>query len=181
MKIVFIHGMNKQQYTATSLRQHWLHLLKTGLRKNPQHQARFTYLKRHIRIPFYGDLLSRHHFHNVLNASTLMPQHPARGLEVFRDGSKATCLICHSVSDLPDRDQGVLGPLLDGIADIYSPQELRQRIIDARVISPGTIMPPYFSTEGLFRVAEAWRSKTIYSAQDVEDIVAYLMTLRSDP
>ena len=74
MKIVFIHGMNKQQYTATSLRQHWLHLLKTGLRKNPQQQARFTYLKRHIRIPFYGDLLSRHHFHNVLNASTLMPQ-----------------------------------------------------------------------------------------------------------
>ncbi|WP_336018260.1 alpha/beta hydrolase [Acinetobacter lwoffii] len=74
MKIVFIHGMNKQQYTATSLRQHWLHLFKTGLRKNPQQQARFTYLKRHIRIPFYGDLLSRHHFHNVLNASSLMPQ-----------------------------------------------------------------------------------------------------------
>ena len=74
MKIVFIHGMNKQQYTATSLRQHWLHLFKTGLQKNLQQQARFTYLKRHIRIPFYGDLLSRHHFHNVLNASTLMPQ-----------------------------------------------------------------------------------------------------------
>lgn len=112
---------------------------------------------------------------------TDVPGDPARGLEIFRDGSKATCLICHSVSTLPDRDQGVLGPLLDGIADLYSPQELRQRIIDARVISPGTIMPPYFSTEGLFRVAEAWRSKTIYSAQDVEDIVAYLMTLRSDP
>jgi len=74
MKIVFIHGMNKQQYTAPSLRQHWLHLLKRGLRNNPQQQARFSYLKRHIRIPFYGDLLSRHHLHNLLNASTLMPQ-----------------------------------------------------------------------------------------------------------
>ena len=75
----------------------------------------------------------------------------------------------------------MLGPLLDGVADNYSPEELRQRIIDARVVSPETIMPPYFSTEGLFRVAEEWRSKTIYGAQDVEDVVAYLMTLRSEP
>lgn len=111
---------------------------------------------------------------------TDVPGDPARGLEIFRDGSKATCLICHSVSTLPDRDQGVLGPLLDGIADFYSPEELRQRIIDARAISPGTIMPPYFSTEGLFRVAEEWRSKTIYYAQEVEDVVAYLMTLRNE-
>lgn len=74
MKIVFIHGMNKQQYTATSLRQHWLHLLKKGLRKNPQQQARFTYLKRHIRIPFYGDLLSQHHLRNLLTGNTLTPQ-----------------------------------------------------------------------------------------------------------
>lgn len=112
---------------------------------------------------------------------TDVPGDPVRGLEVFRDGSRATCLICHSVSGLSDRDQGVLGPLLDGVADNYSPEELRQRIIDARVVSPETIMPPYFSTEGLFRVAEDWRSKTIYDAQDVEDVVAYLMTLRSEP
>lgn len=50
MKIVFIHGMNKQQYTATSLRQHWLHLFKTGLQKNLQQQARFTYLKRPVSL-----------------------------------------------------------------------------------------------------------------------------------
>lgn len=112
---------------------------------------------------------------------TDIPGDPVRGLEVFRDGSKATCLICHSVSGLPDRDQGVLGPLLDGIAKRYSSEELRQRIIDARVVSPGTIMPPYFSTEGLFRVAEEWQSKTIYRAQDVEDVVAYLLTLRGQP
>lgn len=101
MKIVFIHGMNKQQYTATSLRQHWLHLFKTGLQKNPQQQARFTYLKRHIRIPFYGDLLSRHHFHNVLNASTLMPQqwphfpflHPAQ-LQPASPPDQCTYQIC---------------------------------------------------------------------------------------
>ena len=101
MKIVFIHDMNKQQYTATSLRQHWLHLLKTGLRRNPQQQARFTYLKRHIRIPFYGDLLSRHHFHNVLNSSTLMPQqwphfpflHPAQ-LQPASPPDQCTYQIC---------------------------------------------------------------------------------------
>jgi len=73
MKIIYIHGMNKQKFSSASLRQRWLSLLKRGLEQSHQ-QAHFAYLKRHIRIPFYGDLLSRHHLHNVLNASTLMPQ-----------------------------------------------------------------------------------------------------------
>lgn len=73
MKIIYIHGMNKQKFSSASLRQRWLSLLKRGLEQSHQ-QTHFAYLKRHIRIPFYGDLLSRHHLHNVLNASTLMPQ-----------------------------------------------------------------------------------------------------------
>ncbi len=124
MKIVFIHGMNKQQYTATSLRQHWLHLFKTGLRKNPQQQARFTYLKRHIRIPFYGDLLSRHHFHNVLNASTLMPQqwphfpflHPAQ-LQPAPPPDQCTYQIC----DVPQLN-------LDDVLEFQSETEIHYSI-----------------------------------------------------
>ena len=73
MKIIYIHGMNKQNFSSASLKQRWLSLLKHGLEQSHR-QACFAYIKRHVRIPFYGDLLLRHHLHNVLNASTLMPQ-----------------------------------------------------------------------------------------------------------
>ena len=73
MKVIFIHGMNQQHHTAASIRQRWLHILQKGIRKHQQ-DARFSYLKRHIRIPFYGDLLSRYNVRNILNAGTLMPQ-----------------------------------------------------------------------------------------------------------
>lgn len=110
---------------------------------------------------------------------TEQPGDPVAGLAVIRDGSKATCFICHSISSLPDRDQGTLGPSLDGVALRYDQDELRQRIVDARKLSPDTIMPPYYSTEGLFRVEEERRNTTIYSAQEVEDVVAFLMTLNN--
>ena len=58
--------------------------------------------------------------------------------------------------------------------------EIRQRIVDARTLNPDTIMPPYFSVEGLKNVAEKYRGKTIYSAQEVEDVVAYIQTLTED-
>ncbi|MBB4835065.1 hypothetical protein HNO87_001222 [Acinetobacter schindleri] len=73
MKIIYIHGMNKQNFSSASLKQRWLSLLKHGLEQSHR-QACFAYIKRHVRIPFYGDLLLRHHLHNVLNASTLIPQ-----------------------------------------------------------------------------------------------------------
>lgn len=110
---------------------------------------------------------------------TEAPGDAARGQEILRDGSKATCLICHSISALPDRDQGVLGPSLDGVGARYSAGELRARLVDARVTNPETIMPPYFSQEGLFRVGQRWQGTTIYTAQEVEDVLAYLLTLKA--
>lgn len=106
------------------------------------------------------------------------PGNAERGLALMRDSSLPSCVICHRISSLPDRDQGELGPPLDGVANRYDAEQLRQRIIDARVVVPDTIMPPYYSTEGLSRVGEEWAGQTIYSAEDVEDIVAYLLTLR---
>lgn len=106
------------------------------------------------------------------------PGDPDRGLALIRDASRASCLICHSISSLPDRDQGQLGPPLDGVAGAHDAGALRQRIVDARLMSPETIMPPYFATEGLYRVGAKWQGTTIYSAQDVEDVVAFLLTLR---
>ncbi|WP_374662995.1 alpha/beta hydrolase [Acinetobacter sp.] len=85
MNIVFIHGMNQQRQTARSLEKRWLNLLEQSLKNIHQH-CHFPYLKQHFRMPFYGDLLSRHHLENTLSASTLMPQtwihlpfiHPAK-------------------------------------------------------------------------------------------------------
>ena len=109
---------------------------------------------------------------------TDQPGNPEAGKEILRDSTRASCLICHSISSLPDRDQGTIGPALDGVALLYDADDLRQRIMDARRISPQTIMPPYHATDGLFRVGEKWKGRTIYAPQDVEDVVAYLMTLR---
>jgi sulfur-oxidizing protein SoxX len=109
---------------------------------------------------------------------TDQPGDPRRGLEVVRDLSKASCLICHSIQTLPDRDQGEIGPALDGVGSAYSRAALRQRIIDARLVFPDTIMPPYYSTKDLYRVGKEYEGRTIYSPQDVEDVLAFLMTLK---
>jgi sulfur-oxidizing protein SoxX len=109
---------------------------------------------------------------------TAVPGDPARGLAVIRDQSRASCLICHTISSLPDPDQGVMGPPLGGVALAYDAQALRARIMDSRRLSADTIMPPYFTTEGLYRVGMKWQGQTIYSAQDVEDVVAFLLTLK---
>lgn len=105
-------------------------------------------------------------------------QDAVRGELVLRDMRQASCLICHSISGLDEKDQGAIGPSLDGVADRLNADELRQRIVDARALNPDTMMPPYFSSEGLFDVGREWAGQTIYSAQDVEDVLAYLLTLR---
>ena len=109
---------------------------------------------------------------------TDMPGDARRGQAILSDMSRASCLICHEIEGLDEKDQGQIGPPLRGIANVLSEAELRQRVVDARVMNPDTIMPPYFSLDNLFRVAEDHRGKTIYSAQDVEDVVAYLKTLK---
>lgn len=114
----------------------------------------------------------------VLGPLTQIAGSPDRGLAILRDATKPSCLICHQIPSLPDPGQGQLGPSLEGVAGRYSAEELRQRIIDARVFQSDTIMPPYYSTKGLLRVGRRWLGQTIYQAQDVEDVVAFLMTLK---
>lgn len=108
---------------------------------------------------------------------TGQPGDPQRGLAIIRDQGRASCLICHTIGSLPDRDQGTLGPPLDGVAAVQDAAQLRQRIVDARRLTPDTIMPPYYATDDLFRVDPRWAGRTIYTAQDVEDVLAFLMTL----
>ena len=88
------------------------------------------------------------------------------------------CLLCHSGPFPEERFQGDLAPDLTSVGARYSEGQLRQRIVDSRKVNPQTIMPAYYESEGFARVAPAYRGKTILSAEQIEDVVAYLTTLR---
>lgn len=108
------------------------------------------------------------------------PGDPARGRAVVRDPTKATCLICHAMPIADEPDHGDVGPPLAGVGARLSVGELRQRIVDPTVANPATVMPPYFRTQGLDRVGAAFRGRTLYTAQEVEDVVAFLATLTGE-
>jgi sulfur-oxidizing protein SoxX len=101
----------------------------------------------------------------------------ARGREVLmgRDGN---CLLCHAAPETGVRFMGNLAPPLSGIGSRMSPAQLRLRLVDSSRLNPETIMPSYYRIEGLNEVAKAYRGKPILSAQQVEDVVAYLASLR---
>jgi len=88
------------------------------------------------------------------------------------------CLLCHSGPFPEERFQGNLAPDLRGVGARRTEGQLRLRIVDSGRINPGSIMPAYHRTEGLVRVAPAWRGKPVLSAEQIEDVVAFLMTLR---
>jgi len=106
---------------------------------------------------------------------------PTRGRSLVADRSRGLCLLCHSGPFPEERQQGNLAPDLSGAGSRLSQAQLRARIVDSRRINPQSIMPAYHRTQGLERVAPAFRGRPIFDAQQVEDVVAYLITLRDAP
>jgi sulfur-oxidizing protein SoxX len=102
----------------------------------------------------------------------------ARGRAIVVNRQVGLCLLCHSGPFPEERFQGNLGPDLGGVGRRLSEAQLRLRIVDPGRINPATIMPAYHRTEGLVRVAPAHRGKPILSAEQIEDVVAFLTTLR---
>jgi L-cysteine S-thiosulfotransferase len=90
----------------------------------------------------------------------------------------STCILCHSGPFPEQKFQGDLAPNLAGAGRRWNASQLRLRLVDASHFNPDTIMPSYYRTEGLDRVGSNWRGKPILSAEQIEDIVAYLETLR---
>jgi L-cysteine S-thiosulfotransferase len=90
----------------------------------------------------------------------------------------STCILCHSGPFSETRFQGDLAPSLAGAGSRWTPSQLRLRLVDASRLNPATIMPSYYRIGGLERVGSNWRDKPILSAEQIEDIVAYLATLR---
>jgi sulfur-oxidizing protein SoxX len=101
-----------------------------------------------------------------------------RGRAIAFDPERGNCTICHPIPGGKPRLQGDVGPPLAGVAGRLTEGQIRLRIVDGTRINPSTIMPPYHRVEGLHRVGPAWRGKPILGAGEIEDLVAYLMTLK---
>ena len=103
---------------------------------------------------------------------------PARGRAIVASRQVGLCLLCHSAPIPEERFQGDLAPSLAGVGARFTAAELRQRLVDPATANPKTIMPSYYRSEGLERVAPAFRGKTILSEEQIDDVVAYLVTLK---
>jgi sulfur-oxidizing protein SoxX len=131
---------------------------------------------------FTGDILVDYRIVNDAIPEPLTDQagDAERGRRVVLDREGGDCIICHAMP-LPQRQfHGTIGPPLDGVGDRYTAGELRLRLVDPKVFNPATIMPAYYRVEGLHRVLERYRAKPLLTAQQVEDVVAYLLTLKAE-
>ncbi len=90
----------------------------------------------------------------------------------------STCILCHNGPFPEQKFQGDLAPGLAGTGSRWSEGQLRLRLVDASSLNAATIMPSYYRVDGLTRTGPAWRGKPILSAEQIEDMVAYLVTLR---
>lgn len=103
---------------------------------------------------------------------------PARGRAIVANRQVGLCLLCHTGPFPEERLQGSLAPDLAGAGARLSVGQLRLRVVDASRVNRDTIMPPYYRTQALTRVAPSFAGKPILTAEQVEDVVAFLATLK---
>lgn len=109
---------------------------------------------------------------------TATPGDAARGRAIVADRRVGLCLLCHAGPFPEERFQGDLAPDLAGAGRRATAGQLRMRLVDARRLNPDSLMPAYHRTNGLNRVGAAWRDRPLLDAQQVEDVVAFLQTLK---
>jgi sulfur-oxidizing protein SoxX len=103
---------------------------------------------------------------------------PGRGRAIVASRQQGLCLLCHTAPIPEERFQGDLAPDLAGVGARYSEAQLRLRIVDPRRVNPASVMPAFHAQPQAARVGAAWAGKPILGAQQVEDVVAWLATLR---
>jgi len=107
------------------------------------------------------------------------PGDPANGRKVMANRKKGNCLACHKIEQMKDfLFHGEIGPELSDIASTMPADELRLRLANPKVVNPDTIMPAFYKNKGLFRVKKKFRGKSILTAQEIEDAIAYMRTLK---
>ena len=123
----------------------------------------------------------------VAASLTGVPGDPANGRKIMANRGLGNCIACHEVTAMKDVPfHGEVGPMLDGIGANRTEAELRGIIVEAKKTFEGSVMPSFYKTSGFIRPGDGYTGKgakeedltPILSAQDVEDVVAYLMTLK---
>ena len=117
---------------------------------------------------------------SIPKSLTGAPGDAVKGRAVAIDRKLGNCLACHQMPIPEQPFHGETGPDLAGVADRYSEGELRLRVVNPKVINPATMMPAFYRAEGLNRVMKKFQGKPMLTAEQVEDIVAYLMTLKEE-
>ena len=107
------------------------------------------------------------------------PGDPARGRALMLDQRTSTCLLCHAGPFPEQRFQGTIGPSLDAVGDRLTPAQIRLRLVDATSVNPETLMPRFYAVTGLNRVAPAYAGRPVLDADQIEDLVAFLSTLKA--
>jgi sulfur-oxidizing protein SoxX len=102
----------------------------------------------------------------------------SRGRAIVANRQKGLCLLCHTGPFPEDRFQGTLAPDLKGAGGRLSEGQLRLRLVDSGRLNPATIMPAYYKIEGLSRVSTSFRGKPVLTTDEIEDVIAFLKTLR---
>ncbi len=106
---------------------------------------------------------------------TQTPGDAARGEQIFASRESGHCILCHQVEGLGAEFQGNIGPDLSAVGSRLTAAQMRLRIIDYQAVQPGALMPSYYRIHDLHQVGEAYSGETILSAQEIEDIIAYLV------
>jgi L-cysteine S-thiosulfotransferase len=106
------------------------------------------------------------------------PADPTRGRAIVLDRANGNCLICHQVPEPGETFQGDLGPDLKGIGARLTAAQMRLRLVDQSRLNPVTLMPPFYRTEGLIRVAPKFAGQPVLKAGEIEDVIAYLVSLK---
>lgn len=123
----------------------------------------------------------------VAQSLTGAPGNPEEGAKVMSNRALGNCVACHTVSAMPKVDfQGNIGPSLDGVADRWDEAGLRGIVANAKMTFEGTIMPAFYKNDGYIRPGDAFTGKAapaegltpLLTSQQVEDVVAYLLTLK---
>jgi sulfur-oxidizing protein SoxX len=109
---------------------------------------------------------------------TDVPGDAARGRAIVANRQVGLCLLCHTGPVPEERFQGTLAPNLEGAGSRWSEGQLRLRIVDSKRLNPGSMMPSYGRSEGFTRVGSAWQHKPVLAPQQIEDVVAYLQSLK---